>query len=315
MNSLSEISDRSAPEANRRDVVEVLLRALDNGRLPHGIMLHGVSLETLERACFRIAARLLETSPERVGAHPDLHALRPANKMRRIGIEDMRVLINERILKTPAVAERKVAVIYDAERMQKETADTFLKTLEEPPADCTIFLLTTKPTHLSDTVRSRCLHFRVAPDFAETPDAAWGEWLRLLEDGIKGLVAPFTPARVADAIFAFYGLAARFDSDLKTASAAEWKRLKETLPEGISEEQELALETGVFKNIRQRRFAEIAECLRRMHAANPSAAGTRALHESLSELEKAAGLLEVNFGDAAAIEYVLLRLLRAWSRR
>ncbi|MDR2982213.1 MAG: hypothetical protein LBV12_08210 [Puniceicoccales bacterium] len=307
-------SNAANSEKMREDAQTVLLRSLEAGRLPHGILLHGPNLLSLEKTCLEIASRLLGVEIDRVPAHPDFHGLRAANKMRRIGVEDTRELVRQ-IQHSSSAGDQKVAVIYDADRMVRESANTFLKTLEEPPPGCTIFLLTTKPTHLLDTVRSRCLHFHVESDEAEVSDPNWQDWLKTLAEWIASLAAPLKPARVAEIMFTLYGLASRFEGLLKSAADTEWEKMEATLPVGVSDEQKIALETGVLKNIRQRRLAEMADCLCLLYAQRPDDAGARALHLSLGELEKTGGLLEVNLNDTAAIEYILLRWLRAWSQR
>ena len=66
----------------------------------------------------------------------------------------------------PALAERKVYVLGEAERMvlrdgAEEAAGAFLKLLEEPPARATLILTTSEPGALIPTIRSRLLAVRV----------------------------------------------------------------------------------------------------------------------------------------------------------
>ena len=72
----------------------------------------------------------------------------------------MRRLIDD-LQKTSNQGGHKVAIIYEAERMNKESANAFLKTLEEPPSDTILFLLTHRPYDLIDTIKSRCLTYRI----------------------------------------------------------------------------------------------------------------------------------------------------------
>ena len=51
---------------------------------------------------------------------------------------------------------RKVYILTEAERMNLEAANCLLKTLEEPPADSGLILLTTNLDALLPTIRSRC---------------------------------------------------------------------------------------------------------------------------------------------------------------
>jgi DNA polymerase-3 subunit delta' len=60
----------------------------------------------------------------------------------------------------------KVAIVADAHRLNVAAANAFLKTLEEPPPDSLIILLTSRPSSLLSTVRSRCqkVPFEPYPD-------------------------------------------------------------------------------------------------------------------------------------------------------
>src|SRR6202045_4896478 len=58
---------------------------------------------------------------------------------------------------------RKVAIIVEADRLQPQAANAFLKTLEEPPNDSLLLLLSALPEALPDTVVSRCTAIPLAP--------------------------------------------------------------------------------------------------------------------------------------------------------
>ncbi len=62
----------------------------------------------------------------------------------------------------PVAASAKVLMIKGAERMTLAAANAFLKTLEEPPGQSLIFLLTDKPDELPETILSRCQIIRLA---------------------------------------------------------------------------------------------------------------------------------------------------------
>ncbi len=72
-----------------------------------------------------------------------------------IKIEPMRELIARANLKA-ASGNRKVYALISAETMNDETANCFLKTLEEPPGATTFILTTTDITALLPTIASRC---------------------------------------------------------------------------------------------------------------------------------------------------------------
>jgi DNA polymerase-3 subunit delta' len=59
---------------------------------------------------------------------------------------------------------RKVAIVSDADRLQPQAANAFLKTLEEPPKDSLLLLLSALPEALPETILSRCIAIPLAPD-------------------------------------------------------------------------------------------------------------------------------------------------------
>lgn len=292
--------------------VIALNRALDAGRLPHGILLSGDDLPTLRTVARALSSRLLGTeTPE---SDPDYHELRPANKMRRIGIDDTRDLIRE--IQVSSFGGRKVGVLIEADRMAGEATNAFLKTLEEPPAGTTLLLLTTKPNAILDTIRSRCLLFKVPP-VADTADDAthavdgWLDNFSLWHAGLR-LNPGERPdgKRVADWFLGVYGLTAQFEATLETTADAAWKTAKAGLPETLEEEQVDALETGVRKGLRGRFFSGVLDRLLRAARTRQGDDTARRLHAATGLVEKYSGLLEVNLADAAAMEALLLQILR-----
>ena len=253
--------------------------------------------------------------------------------MRQISAESTRELIGKTQV-SPAVGRRKVAIIYEADRMNAAAANIFLKTLEEPPGLTTLLLLTTRPYALLPTIRSRCLHFRFAALSAEALaeiDAAarlhWRQWkadyqawLARLTEGLADRPA------VAGQIFVLYGLIARFNAILAGATEEIWKAQKDKLPPDLEEDEEVAIETGIANGIRQKLFAEIEQATLafarpRLDAgdggagAEPGRGVRTALAGAVGELERCAGLLRVNLNESAALEQFFLTSLRLWTRR
>jgi DNA polymerase-3 subunit delta' len=80
----------------------------------------------------------------------------------------------------PMMSSRRVAVIDDADRMNTESANALLKTLEEPPSYALIILLVADLGRILPTIRSRCQTVRFNPlstaDVAELVRATgWAE--------------------------------------------------------------------------------------------------------------------------------------------
>ena len=72
----------------------------------------------------------------------------------------------QRAVMSPAMGNRKIFIIGDAERMVPQegadmAANAFLKLLEEPPADTAIILTSSEPGALLPTIRSRVVAVRV----------------------------------------------------------------------------------------------------------------------------------------------------------
>ena len=73
--------------------------------------------------------------------HPDVFILRAEKEGSSIKIDDVRQLIKDIYLK-PFEAKKKVYIIDGAEDMKHEAANALLKTLEEPPTDSILILIT-----------------------------------------------------------------------------------------------------------------------------------------------------------------------------
>lgn len=308
MNALASLS----PDLADSRPVGVLSQSLERGRLPHAILLQGASMEGLEAIALAFAGELLKTdAPDK---HPDLFRIRPANKMRQINAEGTRELIRD-IQHSSNQGGAKVALVYEADRMNSTAANAFLKTLEEPPADTTIFLLSTRPYDLLPTILSRCVNLRLPLELDRVSAADWQQWLADYTEWLQ-LVSSGHAARggAAECLIAAYGLITRFSSVLAALSAKAWKTYRETLPEGLTDEQVTALETGYVKGLRSRLLAEIETQTRHFALQKPDDVPAAKLAQAVKALEHGAGLLGLNFNEAAAMEAYLLQSLRIWAR-
>ena len=96
-----------------------------------------------------------------VQTHPDVLIVPPDPPQMLVKVDQVRHVIHEIYFK-PAEGRERVYIFSDADFM-KEAANALLKVLEEPPEFATIFLLTDNPSALLPTIRSRCMHLRLAP--------------------------------------------------------------------------------------------------------------------------------------------------------
>lgn len=94
------------------------------------------------------------------GVHPDYLLVSPEGG--QIRIEEIRPVDNRLSLK-PFEGRIKIVIIDDADTMNVFASNAFLKTLEEPPQDSLIILVSSKPDNLPDTIRSRCSRINFTP--------------------------------------------------------------------------------------------------------------------------------------------------------
>jgi DNA polymerase-3 subunit delta' len=101
-------------------------------------------------SCKKIASRV----------HPDLLIISPEGG--QIKIDEIRA-IDETLSLKPFEGRWKVVVVEEASTMNPYAANAFLKTLEEPPKDSLIILVSSNPERLPDTIRSRCSRVNFTP--------------------------------------------------------------------------------------------------------------------------------------------------------
>lgn len=95
--------------------------------------------------------------------HPDFTLIEPDPEQTtpQIKIEQIRG-IESQIVYRPLIGRWKVCVIDQADRLTIGAANALLKTLEEPPSHCLFLLVTSRPSALPATIRSRCQALRFA---------------------------------------------------------------------------------------------------------------------------------------------------------
>ncbi len=79
----------------------------------------------------------------------------------------------------PVQSTRKFAIITEAHRINPIVANKWLKLLEEPTGETTIFLLNPRRLKLLDTIHSRAIHLRLT---GTQEDLDFSEWNEFLED-------------------------------------------------------------------------------------------------------------------------------------
>lgn len=146
-----------------------LLDAVGQKRLAHALLLTGSEGLGIDEFVQALAGRLLCERPAgehacgecracllyRSGNHPDLIRIRPEEPGKRIRVDAIRDLIDH-IHLSSQYGHYKIAIVEPAEAMNRNAANSLLKTLEEPPPESIFILNSRQPSQLPVTIRSRC---------------------------------------------------------------------------------------------------------------------------------------------------------------
>lgn len=146
-----------------------LQRAAARDRTAHALLLSGPEGLGMEHFARVWAARVLCEQPVdtgpcgdcrscvlfQAGSHPDFLWIEPEAAGKAIRVEPVRDLI-EYLQLSSQYDRGKIAVITPAEAMNRNAANSLLKTLEEPPPDSRLILISNRPARLPVTIRSRC---------------------------------------------------------------------------------------------------------------------------------------------------------------
>jgi DNA polymerase III subunit delta' len=153
----------------------------DDAALSHAYLFHGPSGSGKRAAAREFAAALIardsadpDDTRRRVlsGVHPDIAWVEPRGA-HEILVADVREEVVRQAALRPFEARVRVFVIADADRMNDESQNALLKTLEEPAAFAHFVLTSSAPGRLLETIPSRCRPIR----FGAVPPARVAEQL------------------------------------------------------------------------------------------------------------------------------------------
>src|SRR6266513_1454922 len=163
-----------------------LRRANEQNRLGHAYLISGPTGSGKRDVAAELASAVNGTDVADIFSSKarEIFVAEPESKSRRILIEQIREL-EHGLQMRGAEGRRKVAIIAEADRLQPQAANAFLKTLEEPPANSLLLLLSALPEALPDTIVSRCISIPLAAngEGIEIPERA--ELVELLRDAAR----------------------------------------------------------------------------------------------------------------------------------
>jgi DNA polymerase-3 subunit delta' len=248
-----------------------LQRSLERGRIAHAYLFYGPRGSGKEAMARTLAKALncLEKDSDSCDhcdscrridetVHPDVYWVRPESKSRRITVDKIREFERAINLK-PTIARMKVGMIVDADCMNEEAANAFLKTLEEPPAQTVILLLTAEPQRLLPTVLSRCLRISFGPTADRSASAYRAKLLPLLTK-----FSPRGEERIAGSYQLLAGINALLQeirSELRQRIEAEanldrYEELEPKVRERLEEQLEARIE-GEYRAAREQVLEEV----------------------------------------------------------
>jgi DNA polymerase III subunit delta' len=171
---------------SKKTAIGFLRRANEQNRLAHAYLISGPTGSGKREVAAELASAVNGTDVADVfsSSAREIFLAEPESKSRRILIEQIREL-EHGLQMRGSEGRRKVAIIAEADRLQPQAANAFLKTLEEPPANSLLLLLSALPEALPDTIVSRCIAIPLAANGRETEVPERKELVALLRSAAR----------------------------------------------------------------------------------------------------------------------------------
>lgn len=310
--------------------MELLARAKQRGRLGHAYLITGPKEADLPG----FAARVLNMVSG--ASHADLDAweqhgakvIRPESKSRQIKVEAIRGQVEPFLFVTTSGQEHRFCVFVDAERLNVQAQNAFLRTLEEPPPRTLFLLLSEQPQQFLETILSRVIRVPLMPEGGRRMlSEAERKLVQLLsemaERGVDSLAGAMTLRTEFEEILSVVEnrLRKHFEGEFEE----EKKFYKQTtdVDNAWLKDREQAMEAAIEANYRQERdalmellLAWMGDVLRHQvgvarldlpeHAAATKALAQRwegaTLSRRLKELRRLHGHLQTNVNETLALD-------------
>lgn len=140
------------------DIIQNFMKRAENNNISHANLIIGEDGIGKSIIANIFAKRILAVVDDR--DYIDIIKYKP-NKA-SFGVDEVRNLIEE-VHKKPYEGEKKVLIIYEANKLTIQAQNALLKTIEEPPVGVFIILLSDSAELLLDTIKSRCQIYKLFP--------------------------------------------------------------------------------------------------------------------------------------------------------
>jgi DNA polymerase-3 subunit delta' len=290
---------------SRTKALEYLRRAHQQHRLAHAYLItgpHGSGKQQLAADLANLVNGTPATDVFSAKAR-EIFVARPESKSRRIVIEQIRDL--EHTLQMRASnGRRKVAIISDADRLQPQAANAFLKTLEEPPKDSLLLLLSALPEALPETILSRCIAIPLASNGQRQTKDEEEKLVKLLQQTARqqswNIQFAYRVAQEFQRLLRVVREEVKREADeglkrettrYKDATDGAWLEEREEYYKALTESLYLQRRAGLIETL----FAWWTDVLR---------ASNGVTHRNLPDAKKETGALEMRFSTSGILKRI-----------
>ncbi len=146
--------------------IQLLEKAMKSDRVPHGVVLESDFPQLIKKytellcqwaVCtgnVKPCGHCVQCGKVSTGNHPDVYTAKLYGKSQVVNVDEIRNICADAFVK-PNESNTKVYIITNADKMQPQAQNAFLKILEEPPQNILFILCCTSAQQLLGTILSR----------------------------------------------------------------------------------------------------------------------------------------------------------------